>query len=201
MALITVTELESFMGTDLTTAEETQAAAIIDAVTSVIEGETGCSFTALTDDQIRVQADGYGIIELVSPPVTDVTEIIDITDGTELTDWRWDGMNAVVGLNPEQSVLLTYDHGYSSTPGDIKAVALGVCSRIMYNPSGLRQETVGAISVTYPGIGGEAGSINFSALERKIIARYSSEVYSMRMRINDYRSADLPVLTLTNSIP
>lgn len=200
MALITLEELEAFMGREFTVSEEAQAEAIIDAVSAVIEGETGCSFTLKTDDMIRVQADGYGIIDLLSAPVHDVVELVDIKTGEEINNWTWDGMQAVVGLNPEQAVLLTYTYGYESVPGDIKSVAKGMASRIMYNPSGLRQETVGAISVTYPGIGGEAGTINFSNLEKKILANYSSRVYSMRMRISDYRSAGLPVLTITNNI-
>lgn len=200
MALVTLEELEAFMGRDFTEAEEAQAEAIIEAVSSVIEGETGCSFTLQQDDMIRVQADGYGIIDLLSAPVHDVLELVDIRTGDEVNNWYWDGMLAVVGLDPEQSVLLTYTHGYETTPGDIKAVAMGMSSRIMYNPSGLRQETVGAISVTYPGIGGEAGTINFSNLERKILNKYGSNTYSMRMRATDYRSAGLPVLTLTNQI-
>lgn len=200
MALITLEDLEAFMGRDFEVSEEPQAEAIIEAVSSVIEAETGCSFTLHQDDMIRVQADGYGIIELGSPPVHDVVELVDIVTGDELSGWRWDGMVAVVGLNPEQAVLLTYTHGFESVPGDIRAVALGACSRVMYNPSGLRQETVGAISVTYPGIGGEAGTINFSSLERKILAKYGQQMYSMRMRASDYRSYHLPVLTIDNNI-
>lgn len=199
-ALITVEELEAFMGRDFTETEESQAEVIIDLVSSVIETETGCSFVLKQDDMIRVQADGYGIIELGSPPVHDVVELVDIKTGEELTGWTWDGFVAVVGLDPEKSVLLTYSHGYDSVPGDIKAVAMGACSRVMYNPSGLRQETVGAISVTYPGIGGEAGTINFSNLEKKVLGKYGNQTYSMRMRATDYRSAGLPVLTISNSI-
>lgn len=200
MALITVEELEAFMGREFEASEEIQAEVIIEAVSSVIEAETGCSFTLQQDDMIRTQADGHGIIELGSPPVHDVVELVDIPTGDEISGWTWDGMVAVVGLNAEQAVLLTYSHGYESVPGDIKAVCLGACSRVMYNPSGLRQETVGAISVTYPGIGGEAGTINFSTLERKILSKYGNQMYSMRTMISDYRSRRLPVLTITNNI-
>jgi hypothetical protein len=70
----------------------------------------------------------------------------------------------------------------------------------MYNPSGLRQETVGAISVTYPGIGGEAGTINFSNLEKRVLDKYSKTEKSMRMAVQRRRLNSLPVLTIDNDI-
>src|ERR1044071_10230990 len=106
----------------------------------------------------------------------------------------WDGLSAIYGLQPNQVVDIVYSHGYSTVPGDIKAVAYGVCSRIMYNPSGLRQETVGAISVTWPGVGGEAGTINFSGLEKKVLAKYSRMAKSMRMATQRRRYDSLPIL-------
>lgn len=70
----------------------------------------------------------------------------------------------------------------------------------MYNPSGLRQETVGAISVTYPGIGGEAGTINFSTLERRILSNYAYQARSMRLMVAERRMSGMPVLTIDNDI-
>jgi len=199
MALITVEELEAFMGRTFTDDEETQATALIDAVSSVIESETGVSFSVTQDEEVRMQADGYGIIEFSAKPISAVT-VYDINATDPLTYATWDGMSAVYGLQPNQVVDIVYSHGYQLVPGDIKAVCYGVCSRIMYNPSGLRQETVGAISVTYPGIGGEAGTINFSRLEQKVLDKYRRTAQSMRMAIQRRRSDSLPVLTIDNNI-
>jgi hypothetical protein len=200
MALITVEELEAFMGREFTEAEELQAAALIEAVSAVIEIETGVSFELVEDEEIRIQADGYGMIELNAKPISAVT-VYDLEDPANEQECAvWDGLATVYGLYPNQVVDIVYSHGYSSVPGDIKAVAYGVTSRIMYNPGGLRQETVGAISVTYPGIGGEAGTINFSALEKKVLGKYRIQAKSMRLAAQRRRIGYLPELTVYNDI-
>jgi hypothetical protein len=199
MALITVEELEAFMGREFTPAEEAQAAVLIDVATYAIEGETGISFTLVEDEEIRIQADGYGIIELNAKPISEVT-VYELDSTDVINTAAWDGLATIYGLQPNQVVDVVYSHGYSTVPGDIKAVAYGVTSRIMYNPSGLRQETVGAISVTYPGIGGEAGTLNFSALEKRILEKYSAQAKSMRLAAQRGRENLLPVLTIDNNI-
>jgi hypothetical protein len=199
MALITVEELEAFMGRTFTESEEAQAEALIDAVSFVIEGEAGVSFSLVENEEIRVQADGYGMIELNAKPISAVA-VYDVGGTDELAYAAWDGLCTVWGLQPNQVVDIVYSHGYAAIPGDIKAVAYGVASRIMVNPGGLRQETVGAISVTYPGIGGEAGTINFSKLEQRILGKYSAQEKSMRLAGERRRFATLPELTIDNDI-
>lgn len=199
MALITVEELEAFMGREFDASEEAQAEVVIDSVSEIIEGVTGVTFSLVTNEEIRAQADGYGIIEFNAKPITAVS-VYDI-DGTVALDYAtWDGLSSVYGLQPNQVVDIVYSHGYAVVPGDIKAVAYGACSRVMFNPSGLRQETVGAISVTYPGIGGEAGTINFSRLEQKVLDKYKRMARSMRMAVERRRLDSLPVLTIDNDI-
>lgn len=199
MAMVTVAELSAFMGREFSTVEQTQAESIIAVVEGVIESETGVSFTPVVDDLIVIQADGHGIIELNSRPVTNVTSVTDV-NGEEITSWEFDGLSTIYNLFPLQVVYVTYSHGFDAVPNDIKGVALGAASRVMYNPSGLRQETVGAISVTYPGIGGEAGTINFTAVDRKILAKYGWQATSMRLAVTRRRVTGLPVLTIDNDI-
>lgn len=199
MALITVEELEAFMGRTFTDAESDQAEALIESVTSVIESETGVTFSLTENEEIRVQADGFGMVELNAKPISEVT-VYPIDSADEHTAYAWDGLATVFGLQPNEVVDIVYTHGYSTVPGDIKAVAYGMTSRIMYNPSGLRQETVGAISVTYPGVGGEAGTINISKLERNVLDKYSSYAKSMRLAGERRKIASLPELTINNDI-
>lgn len=201
MAIITVTELEAFMGKDFSEEEAIQAQAVIDAVEIFIETETGLLFTHMPDHTIRVQADGHGIIELNARPVNDVGPIYKI-DGSEFMEWEFDGLAAVYNFFPNQVVDLTYDHGYepNQIPKAARVVALGMASRVMYNPAGLRQETVGAISVTYPGIGGEAGTINMSSLERRILENLTGNAQSLRLALTKKRIGYMPVLTLDNDV-
>lgn len=199
MPIITVTELEAFMGKDFDDMETAQAEAQIEVVQTFIEEYTGLSFTHVPEDEIIIQADGHGIIELTSKPVNDVGPILDI-NGDEIDYWEFDGLSAVYNFFPNQVVYLTYDHGYEEVPKAVKAVALGMTSRVMYNPSGLRQETVGAISVTYPGIGGEAGTINITSLEKKILDKLGNSAWSMRIGVAKRRVMGMPILTLNNQI-
>lgn len=199
MGLITVQELEAFMGKEFTPAETIQAEVMIDSISAIIESITGITFAPVTDEQILIQADGHGIIEFATKPVTNVSSVKDI-NGEEVDDWEFDGLSAIYNLFPAQVVSVTHSYGYSTVPNDIKAVVYGAASRVMYNPSGLRQETVGAISVTYPGIGGEAGTINFSALEKKILENYAKTEASFRLLVTQRRTSCLPILTLNNNI-
>lgn len=199
MGLITTQELAAFMGRTFTDSEEDQAQMFIDNVSAVIEGMTDVSFALVEDEEIRIQADGYGMIELSAKPIVSVT-VYDLNATEALSYGCWDGLATVYGLQPNQVVDIIYTHGYTTVPGDIKAVCYGVCSRMMYNPGGLRQETVGAISVTYPGIGGEAGTINFSTLERRVLSKYHDTMKSMRLAGERRRLASLPELTTWNDI-
>lgn len=199
MALITVEELEAFMGRTFTPAEEDQAEVLIQVATDVIESETGVSFTLVEDEEVRIQADGYGMIEMRATPISDLT-VYCVDSADEHPSYAWDHMITIYGLQPNEVVDVVYSHGYSTVPGDIKAVAYGMCSRIMYNPSGLRQETVGAISVTYPGIGGEAGTVNISKLEKSVLAKYAKTQESWRLAGQRRRVSSLPELTTWNDI-
>lgn len=199
MALITVEELEAFMGRTFTDAEAAQAEVFIEMASDVIESEAGVSFSLVEDEEIRIQADGYGIVELNAKPIQEIA-VYDIDTTDEVAYATWDGLSAVYGLQPNEVVDIVYTHGYSTVPGDIKAVCYGVCSRMMYNPSGLRQETVGAISVTYPGLGGEAGTLNFSTLEKRVLEKYAATAKSMRMAVQRRKQGSLPILTYWNDI-
>lgn len=199
MALITVEELEAFMGRTFTDAETAQAEIFIDMASDVIQSESGVSFSLVEDEEIRIQADGYGIIELSAKPIQAIT-IYQLDSTDEVSYATWDGLSAVYGLQPNEVVDIVYTHGYTTVPGDIKAVCYGVCSRMMYNPSGLRQETVGAISVTYPGLGGEAGTLNFSTLEKRVLEKYAASAKSMRMAVQRRKQDSLPILTYWNDV-
>lgn len=199
MALIAVEELEAFMGRTFTEQEEGFAEAQIEAISAAIESITGVTFELVENEEVRAQADGYGFIELNARPISDVT-VYPIDSDEEYDGAAWDGLQGIYGLYPNEVVDIVYSHGYSAVPNDIKTVAKGAASRILYNPSGLRQETVGAISVTYPGVQGEAGTINFSRLERKILSKYSAMAKSWRMSLQRQRVATLPILTVDNNI-
>lgn len=200
MSLVSVEELEAFMGRDFSTQEEIQAQAILDNVEALVESAlNGISLTLVENDIIKTQADGHGMIELISKPIHDIVSITDV-NGDEIANYEFDGMACIYNLFPLQVVTITLNHGYVTLPADIRTIILGAASRFMNNPSGLRQETVGAISVTYPSVAGEAGTINFSALEKRVIAKYADYNRSMRTAVTRRRIAGMPVLTIDNDV-
>lgn len=200
MSIITVEQLEQFMGTTFDETQTSQASMQVVLADAAITALTGVTFYPVDDEVISAQSDGHGIIELVEKPVRNVTSVMQWDSTDEDDCWLWDGMAGIYNLRPKTTYTITYSFGSINTPNDIQIVALGMCSRVMNNPSGLRQETVGAISITYPGIGGEAGTINISNLEESILAKYKPIAWSYRSGVNQLRERNLPILTTYNNI-
>lgn len=200
MSLITVEQLEQFMGVTFDDTQRSQAQMQCILAEAAISSITGVTFYPVDDDLISAQSDGHGIIELVEKPIRNVSSVMRWDSEDEDDCWSWDGMAGVYNLSPRTTYSITYSYGRLETPTDVTIVALGMCSRVMNNPAGLRQETVGAISVTYPGIGGEAGTINISNLEERILEKYTTTEWSYRNGISKLRERNLPILTTYNNI-
>jgi hypothetical protein len=66
-------------------------------------------------------------------------------------------------------VSVTFTYGYVEVPGDVLAVVLTGASRVLNNPSDLRQETVGSISVTYAA---ETIGASLSQADKDLLSRY-----------------------------
>lgn len=180
--LATVTDLEAVLGRTLTTAESTQADMFLSWASSYVRDYTGRTFERQVDHALRTQADSHGVIELPDPPVVSVASIMDI-DGetwTPVTGY-WDGMWRIDGLRPWHTYIVTYTHGSDVVPDSIKGVVVSMASRQVINPAGIRQETVGATSVTYASVFGEAGALGLSGLERQVLDMYSDVGMSWRL--------------------
>ncbi|MFE2977463.1 hypothetical protein [Streptomyces sp. NPDC059258] len=67
------------------------------------------------------------------------------------------------------SVVVTYSHGYATVPADVRAIVLTLAGRVLTNPSDLRQESVGAVNVTYAA---ETIGASLAQIERDALARY-----------------------------
>lgn len=79
-------------------------------------------------------------------------------------------------VGPTDSVVeVTYTHGYSPIPDDIRAVTLALAARMSSNPLGVTQEGIGSYSVSYGG-GGVAfdGDEVFASLSRYRRRSYSA---------------------------
>lgn len=181
--LIPVSDLETLLGRTFTDAEAAQAALYIDYASTYIRDYTDRSFERRSNHQIRSQADAHGVIELPDPPIVTVTSVVDADDEGESwdVDVVWDQMWRLNRLRPWHTYDIVYTHGDVEVPDSIKGICASMASRQMINPAGIRQETVGATSVTYASVFGEAGALGLSKLERQILDRYADVAQSWRV--------------------
>ena len=101
-----------------------------------------------------VQGPGSSLLMLSQTPVTEVSEVT--VDGTVIpeTAYATTAFGALYRTRGHwpgvfSSIAVTYTHGWSEIPGPVKAATLSVAARIYDSPAGVKQETIGAYSVTY----------------------------------------------------
>ncbi|MGW2591661.1 hypothetical protein ACWCXC_15550 [Streptomyces sp. NPDC001515] len=83
--------------------------------------------------------------------------------------YRWEEETERLYVSTWVPVSVTFTHGYAEVPGDVIAVALTAAQRVLSNPNDLRQETVGAVSVTYAA---ETIGASLSQADKDLLARY-----------------------------
>lgn len=71
---------------------------------------------------------------------------------------------------PQSTVAVTYTHGFATIPADIKAVCLAVAGRALTSEPGVKQESLGAYSVTYGG--DSAGGVTIVPADMALLRRY-----------------------------
>lgn len=179
MALLTTEELAAAMNKTFDAGETAQAQFFIDAATALIEDYCDTSFEAEQTVTETFQADYGGLIRFTKMPVTQVSTVV--VDGSVYTDWSWDLKDTVYGFSANAVADITYTYGYAAIPAAVKHVATFVAMRGMYNPVGIRQLTVGAISETYPGAGGEAGALWLSSWEKKVLDEFVETSYTLHL--------------------
>lgn len=90
--------------------------------------------------------DEGGWVTLPGRPVVSVASVQ--ADGEALSDIQRRRDKVYVGRRTKEATV-TYTHGYAIVPGIARAVTLAAASRILTNPSDLRQQTVGGLNVTF----------------------------------------------------
>lgn len=151
-AFATPTELAGFLQQDLDTYSATQA---LDVASQAIRDHCGWSITQETGVVATLDGDCSRSLWLKTKLLTAVASVTEegvavaATTGFEWTDagqlirigrsWSW----------RPRSIVVTYTHGYATVPDSVKGVCLSVAGRGYSNPDGIKQETVGAVSVTY----------------------------------------------------
>lgn len=187
--LFTLEELASRVQSDLDTATATLARA---GATALVESYCRTSFTATAETTLVLRVRD-GRVRLPHRPVTAVSSVSTIGDDgaplAVLAGWTFDGIDTVrvdgiagiINLAEDAltsgTVSVTFTYGYATVPADVKEVALSVAHRMYTNPAGMRQESVGAYSVT---IGtNEVGTTLYSA-EKLVLDRYRKTTGTVR---------------------
>ncbi|GGR71374.1 hypothetical protein GCM10010252_07140 [Streptomyces aureoverticillatus] len=153
------------------------AALVLDVASTIVRREARQNFTRGTSSATLYAYDGWAV--LPQRPVVSVAEVRR-RGGQLVPADRWQLVrDRVHVLGGDQAVTVTYTHGYASVPADVLAVVLTLASRVLSNPSDLRQESVGSVSVTYSA---ETIGASLAPADRDLLARYRRRVAVVGLR-------------------
>ncbi|MFB6911728.1 hypothetical protein [Streptomyces microflavus] len=164
-ALATLDELAAWMQQDRDELPE-GAALVLDTASAIVRSEARQRFTRGTTTVALAPRDQ--VVTLPQRPVVAV-ELVR-AGGRELRPdeyrlWR----DELWLAGSYGSAVVTYSHGYVTVPADVRAIVLTLAGRVLTNPSDLRQESVGAVNVTYAA---ETIGASLAQIERDALARY-----------------------------
>ncbi|MEU4005622.1 hypothetical protein AB0F32_24420 [Streptomyces albidoflavus] len=171
-ALATLDELAGWMQVEPDDLPDS-AGMVLDIVSAIVRAEARQTFTRRTSTAVL-----YPDACRVSLPQRPVVSVESVTDeGGSPLAYRL--RRDVIHLDkPAEATRVTFTHGYSKVPGDVLAVALTAAQRVVSNPRDYRQETVGAISVTYAA---ETIGASLSQADRDLLARYRRTVAVVKL--------------------
>jgi len=186
--LITIDDLENALGREPTEYEEAEWQRYITLVSSYINESVDVSFTETTET-VRLKADGFGQIKLKGP-VTDIVSVKNFRTGNEDPWVDFDGIDTLFYLEPHQVVDVTYTHGYSTVPADIKDVCVNLVLNLLgeNTPTNIIKYRVGDVEEQYS-TSRVANLIDDYV--NGVLDRYRQEWYSIPLAYNsfpDYQS-------------
>lgn len=152
----------------------------IEAISAYISSYVDVSFEVKTGDVVRYEADYHGVIDLGGDPVSTVTSVKDWQSQTDVT-YYWNGLDQLFGLNPNQVVDVTYTHGYSTVPSDIRYLATEAVVGILgLGATGsLTSFTVGDVTEVYSDPAKQG--VTVVQLATSVLDRYSNTYGSWRL--------------------
>lgn len=88
--------------------------------------------------------------------------------GPQATGASWQG--------PQANIVINYDHGYETIPGDITNVTAGLVALAIASPVGVEQEKIGGYQVKYSR--SEAGGMTLQAADKEVLNYYRKRAMS-----------------------
>lgn len=175
-ALATVDDLAGWMQVDPGTLPASTASTL-NMVSAIVRAEARTGFTRSTSTVTLYPVCGNGCsqhyVDLPQRPVVSVGAVTRDGQGVQWSLQR--DRLSVVGC---EVVSVTFTYGYASVPGDVLAVVLTAAQRVLTNPTDLRQETVGSVSVTYAA---ETIGASLSQADKDLLARYRRRAAVVRL--------------------
>lgn len=193
-------DVETNLGRPLTADETTRVPALLSRASQLIRSYTGLSFTLVSNDVVVLRM-AYGRVRLPQRPVTDVTSVKLVGyDGKQryAIPFIWDGLD-VVTLTGDLQVInlpeilhdvyattaeITYSHGYSTVPDDVRDLTAEVVARVYQSPGspGVQYQTAGPFSVRLAA-GYGSGQVMLTADDKQLLddGGYRRGIYAVGM--------------------
>ena len=146
MGFATVAELGEWLGYPVDPAETARAQLLVDIATADIQSHTRQTIERVVDDTVTMPGTWEPVLRLPERPVESVSAVT--VDGVALVDGTdyvvvGDEVRRPAGFGgPGVVVVVTYTHGWTIVPDDVKGVCLALAARRWVNPEAVTATTV-----------------------------------------------------------
>ena len=185
----TAGDVATLLRRDLDMDELTAADLLIESASGVIRAHVRQTISAVANDVAQLRGNWTHRLVLPERPVTGVAAVVagpttlvanvdyvwpgreDLLRGPALTN----GMTADLGRpghwgGPDLAVQVTYSHGYSTIPFDVRSVTLDLIERRLTRPLGVVREDLGRYKVQYTP--GEPSGMVLLPSDERALKRY-----------------------------
>lgn len=180
--LATVEEFEIFSGREWASGDEFPEL-LLRMASGAIRREAQQTISLEEDDVADLAGNWSSHLVLPERPVVAVTsiEIVrgGVSDGIIATSaYQWNAAGDVFDVyggwwgGAGSIVRVTYTHGFATVPDEIVALCLQLANRLLENPTGVRQETIGSYSYS---AGVSAAGAALTEDERRILHDYRGQ--------------------------
>lgn len=152
--LATSEDLRNFLGKE--EIDRARADFILGAVSDEVRKFSRLTFETHTDEEITLDGSGTTILLLPALPVTDVSSVVVAEEELdEIDDYEWSAkgilrrLGGYVWEQKFRSVTVTYSHGFTEVPEDVRLLVVRVAARGWANPTSVTNESAAGYSAGY----------------------------------------------------
>ncbi|GAA0955003.1 hypothetical protein [Nonomuraea longicatena] len=183
--LAELADIEARLGRTLLPNETIAVASLIEDVSALVTAYCRRDFRAHVNGVVTLEGWAERELKLPGAPVTQVYRVE--MDRQEVTEWKlvgsslWRryGWQKVIGDPLPSEIKVTYTHGSSAVPGDVKAVVCNEVLRVLGKEVGATSETLGDHAIVYES---GSGSIALSRSAKGSLNRFRQRIGSAPLR-------------------